>query len=158
MATRTKEGFEELGYTHGTNGAVSRYQATDHSWQAQAYRRGWDRVKSTRTTYTTPPRRPYAHIRQLTEQTEVVKHSPRPLKATQVWFDELKHLPPFPVKGAGIDITRMDENTRGWPHAAAEHAKCLAREINSPATPLARQSRLYRSLVRLQKRYASGQQ
>lgn len=152
MATRTKEGFEELGYTHGTNGAVSRYQATDPSWQAQAYRRGWDRAKSTKTTYTALPRDPgKSVVRQVAIAQAVVTKPKKPASKMTVWFDELKHLPP----SQGIELQYVADNAKAWPVGAKEHALFLVKELND-SPPGARRERLGRSLARLQQRHGAA--
>ncbi len=52
-----------------------------------------------------------------------------------------------------IKMDKMPGNTKGWPGAAAEHARLLALAINDRKTPKARRVRLLCSLGRMQRRY-----
>lgn len=52
-----------------------------------------------------------------------------------------------------IKMSSMAANTRGWPEAAAEHARLLAQQLNEETNPH-RSRRLSRALCRLQQRYS----
>lgn len=156
MATRTRQGFEDLGREHGRNGDVRRYKSTDASWQARAYSTGFDLgvadgFEAANKAAKQRPRDPGKSIVADQMLRQARKKFPKPLEATQVWFDELQHMP----SNLGIKLEFMDNNTRGWPSGAKEHALFLAKELNE-SPPGARRERLGRSLARLQRRHGDG--
>lgn len=160
MATRTRQGFEDLGREHGRNGDVRRYKSTDASWQARAYSTGFDLgvadgFEAANKAAKQRPRDPGKSIvaDQMLRQT--LKKFPKPLEVTQVWFDELHTLPNSQIKTTGINIEQMDANTKGWPRGAKEHALILAKQANTEANPK-RLQRLYRALGRLQVRHGNA--
>ena len=162
MATRNRQGFEDLGREHAKNGDVRRYKASDASWQARAYNTGWDLGKGDLTAslptkaamYSAGYRHPGksrvpAFVAALSATTSPKEPED---ERTQVWFDELKHLPNSTVKTTGINIERMAANTMGWPTGAKEHALFLAKQANVETNP-ARRARLERAICRLQTRH-----
>lgn len=68
-------------------------------------------------------------------------------------YEAEKHRLSAKTQPDAIRMEHMPGNTRGWPPAAAEHARLLAARINQGG---ADRARLYRALHRLQERWGVG--
>ena len=176
MATRTKQGFEDLGREHAKNGDVRRYKVADASWQARAYSTGWDIGKgelnaeaqprnSGQTTFKAayvgsirPPGNSIVNRVAIGHAVVIQPKKPKG-EGAQIWFDELHHkqvnnLHAIHEENKTINLALI-AGQYGWPVAAREHLRQLVAEFKREEHP-PRRARLVRAVVRLLERHGAS--